>query len=160
MTGLNEAGKTVDEMVSKEDKLLISILEEVQKHYNYLPESALRAVAEKTRIPLIDVYGVATFYDAFRMKPCGKHLICVCNGTACHVRGSTRIMDKLEKTLDIKAGETTADKKFTIESVNCLGTCALGPVMMIDGKYHGNMTVGKVDVVLNGSVSRKKRNNK
>ncbi len=160
MIGINEAGKAVDEMVSKEDKLLISLLEEIQEHYNYLPEDALRAVAEKTRIPLIDVYGVATFYDAFRMKPCGKHLICVCNGTACHVRGSTRVMDQLERSLEIKAGETTADKKFTVESVNCLGTCALGPVMMVDGKYHGNMTAGKVDAVLTESQSRKKRPHK
>ncbi len=158
MIGLDEAEKTVDGIASREDKLLISLLEEVQKRYNYLPEAALRAVARKTRIPLVDVYGVATFYDAFRMKPCGKHLICVCNGTACHVRGSTRVMDRLKKSLEITAGETTADNRFTMESVNCLGTCALGPVMMIDGKYHGNMTAGKVDLVLKEAESRRKKN--
>ncbi|MFH1226930.1 MAG: NADH-quinone oxidoreductase subunit NuoE [Planctomycetota bacterium] len=159
MIGLKEAEKTVDKLADKNGKLLISFLEEVQGYYNYLPEEALRAVAKKTRIPLRDVYGVATFYNAFRMKPCGKHLICVCLGTACHVRGGARIKDKVERTLNIKAGETTKDKKFTLETVNCLGACALGPVMVVDGKYHGNMAAAKVDTVLKDSQS-KKRNKK
>ncbi|MFA5773670.1 MAG: NAD(P)H-dependent oxidoreductase subunit E [Candidatus Paceibacterota bacterium] len=159
MIELKEAEKMVDKLAAKNGKLLISLLEEVQAYYNYLPEEALRAVSKKSKIPLRDVYGVATFYNAFRMKPCGKHLVCVCLGTACHVRGSMRVLDKIENRLNVKAGGTTSDKKFTLETVNCLGACALGPVMVIDGKYHGNMTAAKVDNVLKDSES-KKRNKK
>ena len=143
-----ETSKLVEDLAAKHDKLLISILEDVQAHYNYLPEEALRKIAKELRIPLRDVYGVATFYGAFRLKPCGKHLIHVCMGTACHVRGAKRVLEEIERELDIRSGETTQDKKFTLESVNCLGACALGPIVVIDGEYHGNMTPVKVKSLL------------
>jgi len=114
---------------------LIAILEEIQTKYGYLPEKSLRIVSDSTQRSLVDVYSVATFYRSFSLKPRGKHLVCACLGTACHVRGAPRIVDELEAQLGIKAGETTSDKEFTFETVNCLGACALGPVVVIDGHY-------------------------
>ncbi|UCG59892.1 MAG: NAD(P)H-dependent oxidoreductase subunit E [Phycisphaerales bacterium] len=114
---------------------LIAILEEIQREYGYLPEKALRVVSDKTKHSLVDVYGVATFYRSFSLKPRGKHLVCACLGTACHVRGAPSIVEELEQQLAVKAGETTADMEFTLETVNCLGACALGPVVVIDGHY-------------------------
>ena len=114
---------------------LIAILTEVQAACGYLSEPALRLIAEETGRPLVDVYGVATFYKSFSLKPRGKHLVCACLGTACHVRGSERTADELGRQLRIAAGETTPDGEFTLETVNCLGACALGPVVVIDGRY-------------------------
>ena len=122
---------------------LISILQDIQSEYRYLPEEALRHVAESLDLPLIQVYGVATFFKAFSLKPQGKHKCSACLGTACHVRGAQSILDELERQLDIKSGETTEDMMFTLESVNCLGACALGPVVVVDGQYHGQMNTGK-----------------
>ena len=99
-------------------------------------------------IPYAEVYGTASFYKAFKLEPRGKHIIQVCTGTACHVRGAPRIREKLERRLGICAGETTKDKAFTLETVSCLGACALGPVVVVDGVYHGNMTAAKIDEVL------------
>ena len=157
MIETKKASKIVDKLMKRDGKLLISLLEDIQDEYNYLPEEMLREAATKLKKPLRDVYGVATFYNAFRLKPCGKHLVFVCLGTACHVRGGARILDKLERTLGVKAGETTPDKQFTLETVNCLGACALGPVMVVDGEYHGNMTTAKVDATLRKYHSNKKR---
>lgn len=144
--------KTIEEFVAASAKrnsyLLISVLEDTQEYYHYLPEEALRAVARILKIPLRDVYGVATFYRAFRLKPCGQHLVSVCLGTACHVRGGQRVLESLEKDLQIKAGETTKDNNFTLETVNCLGACALGPIMVVDRKYYGNMSPTKAVAVL------------
>src|SRR3989339_705270 len=148
MIETKEVIKFVDNLIGRNGKLLISVLEDIQDEYNYLPEEALREVAFKMRVPLRDVYGVSTFYNAFRLKPCGKHIINVCQGTACHVRGGKRVLDKIETLLDIKAGENTKDMQFTLETVNCLGACALGPVMVIDGKYYGNMNQAKAESVL------------
>jgi len=110
-----------------EKKALISILQDIQAEYNYLPQEALRFVAESMGIPLIDIIGVATFYRAFSLEPRGKHLITVCLGTACHVRGGYKILEEFEKKLRIEAGETTPDGQFTLETVACLGCCAIGP---------------------------------
>jgi NADH-quinone oxidoreductase subunit E len=114
---------------------LIAILEDVQGKYGYLPEEALRTVAEKTGRSLVDIFGGATFYRAFSLKPRGKHLISACLGTACHVRGGPGIIAEIEQQLNIRAGETTTDREFTLEAVNCLGACALGPVVVADGHY-------------------------
>ena len=122
---------------------LISILQDIQAEYHYLPEEALRHVAKSLDLPLIQVYGVATFFKTFSLKPKGKHQCAVCTGTACHVRGAQSILGELERQLDIKSGETTEDMEFTLESVNCLGACALGPVAVVDGEYHGQMNAGK-----------------
>ena len=127
---------------------LISILLDIQSEYNYLPKEALFRVAERLDIPLIQVYSVATFYKSFSLKPRGKHLITVCLGTACHVRGGPRILDEIQRKLKIKAGETTKDKMFTLETVRCLGCCALGPIVIVDGEYNGQITAKKIDPIL------------
>lgn len=127
---------------------LIAILEEIQASYGYLPEKALRIVSDKTKHSLVDVYGVATFYRSFSLKPRGKHLVCACLGTACHVRGAPRIVEELEQQLAVKAGETTADMEFTLETVNCLGACALGPVVVVDGHYSSKVRKYRVGQLL------------
>ena len=127
---------------------MISILLAIQEEYNYLPKESLKIVAEKLKIRLIDAYSVATFYQVFSLVPRGKHIISVCIGTACHVRGSRRIVDEIRKKLDIEIGGTTPDKQFTLETVRCLGACALGPVMVVDKDYHGQMSTDKVDPIL------------
>ncbi len=124
---------------------LISILEEIQSKYGYLPEEALRIVAEKTERDIVDIYSVATFYRAFRLKPRGKHLTSVCLGTACHVRGGPAIAEEFESQLGVKStGETTANREFTLETVRCLGACALAPIVVVDGHYFPNTTTTKV----------------
>ncbi|HEX7401795.1 MAG TPA: NADH-quinone oxidoreductase subunit NuoE [candidate division Zixibacteria bacterium] len=143
--------KTVSTIVDKYQGAggaLIAILQDVQVEYNYLPAEALKSVAERLNIPLISVYGIATFYKAFSLTPRGKHLITVCMGTACHVRGTKRILGEVQKRLGVKRGETTEDKQFTLETVNCLGCCAIGPVMVVDGEYFGQTTTAKVEPIL------------
>ncbi len=128
--------------------LLTSILQDLQAEYNYLPQEALIHVSDRLDLPQIQVYSVATFFKAFSLQPKGKHLINVCLGTACHVRGAVRVLENIERTLGITAGETTEDQEFTLDTVNCLGACALGPIMVVDGEYFGQMTPAKVDSVL------------
>ena len=127
---------------------LISILEEIQAKYSYLPEEALRIVAQKLRCSLVDLYGVATFYKAFSLKPRGKHLISVCLGTACHVRGGEIIASEFQRQLGIKPGETTSDNEITLETVNCLGACALGPIVVVDGRYFSKVTLQRVKDII------------
>jgi len=127
---------------------LISVLEEIQGKFSYLPQEALELVAKQTGRSLVDIYGVATFYRAFKLTPRGEHLISVCLGTACHVRGAPRIAEEFKKQLGVEAGGTTADNKFTLETVNCLGACALGPMAVIDGHYFPKMTITKVQEVI------------
>jgi len=129
---------------SYEKSALIAILQEIEELYGYLPAWALKHVSEKLNVPLIQVYGVASFYNAFHLTPRGKHLIRVCLGTACHVRGGQRVIEELERKLNIGIGETTKDLNFTLERVNCLGCCALGPIVMIDEDYYGHMSPAKV----------------
>jgi NADH-quinone oxidoreductase subunit E len=127
---------------------LIAILQEVQARYGHLPPDALKVVADKTGRTLVDVYGVATFYRSFSLKPRGRHLCSVCLGTACHVRGGAVIADQFERELGIPPAETTADREFTLETVNCLGACALGPIVVVDGHYFSNVTpVGVKEIV-------------
>jgi NADH-quinone oxidoreductase subunit E len=127
---------------------LIALLEDIQARYGYLPEEQLRVVDKETGRSLVDIYGVATFYKAFSLTPRGRHLISVCLGTACHVRGGPAIAHEIEKQLGIKAGETTEDREFTLETVNCLGACALGPVVVVDGHYFPKVTPSKVKEIL------------
>jgi NADH-quinone oxidoreductase subunit E len=131
---------------------LIAILEEIQAEYGYLPEEALRIVSERTGRYLVDVYSVATFYHSFSLKPKGKHFIYACLGTACHVRGASWVVEEFERQLGIKAGQTTADKEFTLETVNCLGACALGPVVVIDGHYFSKVRKSKVKQLLDETL--------
>lgn len=119
----------------KEAEALIPIMQEINDEQKYLPENMLRFVAQELDIPLAQVYNVATFYTAFSLTPRGKHIIKVCMGTACHVRGAPRVMDEFTRRLGIEPGETTEDNLFTLERVNCLGACALGPAVMIDTEY-------------------------
>jgi len=142
----------VEEIIREYDssrESLISILQDVQSEYRYLPESILKLVARKLGLPLIQVYGVATFFKAFSLKPRGKHLLSVCLGTACHVRGAPAVLDAVERELCIEPGETSEDMQFTLETVNCLGACALGPIMVVDGEYHGQIVPGKVQATIN-----------
>lgn len=115
------------------------ILGDIQQKYRYVPEEAMELVARELRLPLTRIYGVATFYAAFSLEPKGEHLISVCHGTACHVKGATQLGERLEKELQIKEGQTTKDGRFTLEGVRCLGCCSLAPVMSIDGKTYGRM---------------------
>jgi len=139
---------SIPEKRSEERGGLISVLGDIQSKYGYLPEEELRAVARETGKSLVDIYGVATFYKAFSLKPRGKHLISSCLGTACHVRGGPTIAGEIEKQLGIKSGDTTSDKEFTFETVACLGACALGPIVVVDGRYFSNVTVNKVKQII------------
>jgi NADH-quinone oxidoreductase subunit E len=130
------------------DGSLIAALEEIQGRFHYLPPEALILASERLGVPLSQAYAVATFYHAFSLKPKGKHCMHVCMGTACHVRGSPQVLDRLETKLKIKAGETTRDHMFTLETVNCLGACALGPIVVTDNEYSGQMTIQKADQLL------------
>jgi NADH-quinone oxidoreductase subunit E len=128
-------------------EMLIQILQDVNQEYRYLPPFAMKYVSEKLNVPLSTVYHVATFYTAFSLKPRGKYLITVCLGTACHARGAPRVLEEFERQLEIPRGETTPDMQFTLETVNCLGCCALGPVVMINQDYH-QVTINKVRSLL------------
>jgi NADH-quinone oxidoreductase subunit E len=141
----------VQEIIEKyrdKNSPLMYSLQDVQKAFNYLPKEALVQLSEGLNIPLSRVYAVASFFRAFSLKPRGKHVCNVCVGTACHVRGAQRILDKLDQELGIGPGETTPDMEFTVETVNCLGACALGPIMVVGEEYYGNMTTTKVARVL------------
>jgi len=127
---------------------MMTILEEVQAKFGYLPADALKAVAERTGRSLVDLYGIATFYRFFRLEPRGKHLCSVCLGTACHVRGAPVVEREVETQLGVKPGQTTPDREFTLETVNCLGACALGPVVVVDGRYFSSVGRTKVKEIL------------
>ena len=141
----------VDEIINKyhsNDSWLIMTLQDIQEKYNFLPVAALKRVAEKLDIPLSRVYNVATFYSSFSLTERGKHLIKLCDGTACHLRNSGNIRDEITRQLNIEEGQTTADKRYTLEIVACLGACALAPVMAVNSDYHGQMTPEKIKETL------------
>ncbi len=128
--------------------MLIAILQDIQAEYNYLPRETLMEVSQGLEVPLSRVYSVATFFRSFSLTPRGRHIINVCLGTACHVRGGIRILEEIERELGIKSGETTENLRFTLETVNCVGACALGPIVIIDGVYSGQMKTDKVKPLL------------
>lgn len=140
----------VDEY-NAEQGWLISILQDIQAEYRYLPQEALEYVAKRLKIPRVQVFGVATFFKAFSLKPRGKQQINVCMGTACHIRGSKKVLEALERKLGIKAGDTTLDGECTLETVNCVGACALGPMVIKNEEYHGQMNPLKVERLLKNS---------
>ena len=142
-----KVGPIVESYGSKKRKL-IAILQDVQREYGYLPRNALALVSEKLDIPEIEVFSVATFYRGFSIEPKGEHVISVCLGTACHVRRAPSILREIVRMLGIKPGQTTEDRKFTLETVNCLGACAIGPVVVIGDEYHGQMTITKIRELL------------
>lgn len=141
----------VDEIIDYyegDPSLLLSMLQDVQAAYRYLPREVLIRIRKRTGVPLPRIYAVATFYKSFSLEPRGKHLVQVCTGTACHVRGAPRILEEIKRCLQISSGETTKDLLFTLETVNCLGACALGPLAVIDGKYYGKLSPAKVKGIL------------
>ncbi|MFC2066989.1 NADH-quinone oxidoreductase subunit NuoE [Chloroflexota bacterium] len=127
---------------------LIPIMQETQEKFRYLPEEAMREISRFLRIPESTVYGVCTFYAQFKLTPLGRKIVRICRGTACHVRGGSKILEEVEKQLGIKAGETTKDLEYTLETIACFGSCALAPVMVIDKNVYGRMTTSKVKSVL------------
>jgi NADH:ubiquinone oxidoreductase subunit E len=132
----------------RERQELIPILQETQEHFRYLPAAAMREIARYLNMSLNAVYGVSTFYSQFKLTPLGKKIIRICRGTACHVRGAGKVLAEVEKQLGIKAGETTDDMEYTLETVACIGACALSPTMTIDKETYGKMTPKKVVEVL------------
>ena len=143
---------------NNEKKALIAILQDIQIEYNYLPQEVLRIVSKRLDVPLIDIIGVATFYRAFSLEPRGEHLVTVCMGTACHVRGGPKILEEFERKLNIKSGETTEDGQFSLETVSCLGCCAIGPVVVVNGDYYAQTTIRKVDSILKKYRKKEKKN--
>lgn len=144
---MDKIDKIIEEHRTDKSKL-ISILQDVQAEYNWLPQDELKHIGRRLNVPLVDIFEIASFYKSFSLEPRGEHLIRVCLGTACHVRGGTRVLETAGRILELNAGETTTDRKFTLEGVNCLGCCALGPVMVVDGDYHGNLPPRKVKRIL------------
>ncbi len=138
---------TVDKY-GRRKRSLISILQDLQIRFRWLPPGVLGEVAHELGIPLSHVYSVATFYKSFSLKPRGRHICTVCMGTACHVRGGEAVLDHFERKLGIRAGETTADGEYSLERVNCLGACALAPLAVVDGTYYGQMNEAKADEAL------------
>ncbi|MCM8789239.1 MAG: NAD(P)H-dependent oxidoreductase subunit E [Candidatus Omnitrophica bacterium] len=136
---------------------IVAILQDIQNESGYLPEQDLKYIAMKLRIPLSQIYSISTFYRAFSLKPRGKHLVTVCLGTACHVRGGTKIAESIQKIFDVKPGETTRDGLLTFETVNCLGACAIGPIVVVDGKYHGHVTLTRLERILKGLLNENKK---
>ena len=145
------ATETVDRIIDKhhgEAGSLIQVLLEIQRENHWLPKEALERVSEKLQVPLARIRHIATFYKAFSLVPKGRHEVHVCVGTACHIRGATRILDTLKDLTGIVPGETDRDLKFSLETVNCLGCCALGPVMVVDGKTHGKLSRSEATKVM------------
>ena len=145
---INSVVDDVSEKHSHDSGMLVAILQDVQSGLNYLPREAIARVSKNLGIPVSRTYGVATFFRAFSLNPRGKHSLQVCMGTACHVRGAEKILDKMETELCVCAGETTEDMKYTVETVNCVGACALGPVVVVDNEFVGQMTTDKVKTIL------------
>jgi NADH-quinone oxidoreductase subunit E len=143
--------KSVKSIIKKYDgdkTAMIAILQDVQEEFRYLPKEALSSISKQMEVPLTRIYEIATFYNAFSLKPRGRNLVEVCAGTACHVQGAANLMDRMERDLKISLGETTKDKKFTLEEVRCLGCCSLAPVARISGNIHPNLTQDQIPKVL------------
>lgn len=156
MINIQEEMEMVGDVLTEEQKrraVLIHAFHKIQKESNYLPEDQLKSLSEELNIPLSEVYSTASFYKQFYFKPRGKNIVCVCVGTACHVRGAQEVVNKLEDSFGIKAGETTEDLSVTLETVGCVGCCGLAPVVVINNEIVGNLTPGKTDDLID-SVSK------
>ena len=138
---------------------LVEVLQDVQENYGYISEETMRAVSQGLGVPLMEVYRVASFYKAFRLTPSGKNVVTMCTGTACHVRGARLLLDQATGQLGVKPGEVTPDGLFSIEHVNCLGACALGPIVTENGSYHHHMTPGKLRKLIKTLSSQKTGDN-
>ena len=144
---IEQIDKIIDKYIN-EKGVLIQLLLDIQHKCNWIPQEAIMEINKRLKIPVSEIYRVASFYNALSLEPRGRHLVRVCAGTACYVRGGPRILDSVERNLNIKAGETTIDKNFSLETVNCLGCCALGPVVEIDGQYHGKLSPASIGQLL------------
>ncbi len=140
--------KEIIQKYNNDKSFLIPILQDIQKRFNYLPREALTALGVNLGVPQSLIYHVATFYKAFSLTPKGRYRLSLCLGTACHVRGAPLIGDHIERVLGLKAGETSKDREYSYETVNCLGACALGPILVVNDEYHGQMTIAKANKVL------------
>ncbi|MBN1635774.1 MAG: NAD(P)H-dependent oxidoreductase subunit E [Deltaproteobacteria bacterium] len=143
--------KKVDEVISryeKSDESLLAILQDFQKEFLYVPEEGMRRLSELFDVPESKIYAMGTFYKALSLVPRGRHTIKVCTGTACHLKGANQIIDTVERELDVKRNSTTADGRFTLESVNCVGACAMAPLVVVDEDYHGQVRTSKIMDVL------------
>lgn len=138
---------------------LIEVLQDIQENAGYVSETHIRAVSQNLGVPLIEVYRVASFYKAFRLKPAGKIVLTLCMGTACHVRNSNLLLDQAIKQLGVQPGEVTGDGLFSIETVNCLGACAMGPIVLENGIFHNNMTPGKLSRLIDMIRRRESEDN-
>jgi NADH-quinone oxidoreductase subunit E len=134
-----------------EKQELIPILQETQEKFRYLPAEAMREISRFLRVPESTIFGVSTFYAQFKLTPLGRKIVKVCRGTACHVRGGAKILEETEKLLGVKAGETTDDLEYTLESIACFGSCALAPVVVIDNTVHGRVTTKKIKSIITGT---------
>ena len=144
----NSGVDTIIKQYKGKESAILAILQDIQSKKKYLPKEILEEVSQKMQIPVTHIFRLATFYNALSIKPRGRHKIDVCLGTACHVRGGNKIMDRLKRDLGIPVGETTKDKRFTLESVRCVGCCSLGPVAVIDGEVYGRLTQDKIPALL------------
>ena len=141
----------INQIIAKyqgDQSALIQMLLEIQRENRWLPKPVLARLSQKLGIPITQIYHIATFYKAFSLIPQGRHTVSVCLGTACHVRGAPRLLDRVTDTLNISPGETSVDYKFTLKTVNCLGCCALGPVMVVDGEYYGKPSTKEIEQVI------------
>jgi len=136
--------RIINEDFNKNRENLIMMIQAIQKKYRYLPRPALNYLAEVTGIPITKIYEIVTFYASFSLKPKGKHVVCICTGTACHLKGGNKLVEQITTQKGIKPGETTADMKLTLETVNCLGACAVAPLIVIDDKYHREASLSDV----------------
>ena len=155
MVGVHMDMDRIDQIIDKyvnEEGVLIQLLLDIQREFNWIPKEAIKRISERLKIPYSQIFRVASFYAALSLKPIGRHCVQVCSGTACHVRGGAKILEAVEDALKIKAGNTTCDMKFTLHRVNCLGCCAQGPMMTVDGAYYGGVKVTNVKKILENYV--------
>jgi NADH:ubiquinone oxidoreductase subunit E len=153
-TGGHQDAKRLVEIVGRYPRgdpgSLVNALHDLQAEFGYLSEQAMRVVAQHLGMPKSEVFGVATFYQGFHVTPRGRHTCTVCTGTACHVRGAPRLLEQLERDTGLAAGETAADLSLTVDEVGCIGACALGPLVVVDGEYHGHMTSAALSKLARG----------
>jgi NADH:ubiquinone oxidoreductase subunit E len=143
-----ELDKIIEEDFYNDKENLIMIIQAIQRRYNYLPEPSLKYIAVSMGVPLSQIYGIATFYSSFSLKPRGRNIISICLGTACHVRGGERVRERIEGSLNIKDRETTDDQRFSLETLRCIGCCSLGPVVKINEDMHGHISSDQVEKII------------
>jgi len=153
MAETKDSASRLDEVLARHapgQGSVVALLQDLNAAFGYLPEEVLREVAARRQIPVSLLYSLATFYSSFRLEPMGRHHVCVCVGTACHVRGAAKVVETLERELGVASGGTTKDGQVTLDTVNCVGACAMGPLVLVDGEYHGQMDQKKGSKLVRG----------